>query len=316
LRWLALRTAVPFALAVLALCAFRLAVYGALVPNTFHAKPPDPPAGLLYLRSFWIYGLGVVGPLAALPALRRGGLALGLALTCGLMIAGTVWSGGDWMTGFRRFTVPALGIFVLIGVGTALAATPWRAAAAACVAAILAAHAFTATTVVRRSFSHHAWARLAELAEGSAGVSQVALVDIGVFGWRFSGSILDLVGLTDAHIGRLPGMHGRKEWDEAYFRQRHPDLVLVVGSGSWERPLGDEFLVRPFELGVLRSIVAHGGYRYHNSHPLGGTYRALVLVRDDLWLDTRVWGPPDERDLLAELRRFRERKLAALVDPP
>ena len=46
----------------------------------------------------------------------------------------------------------------------------------------------------------------------------------------FRGSILDLAGLTDAHIARGRGVHGHKEWDEAYFRQRRPDLVLVVGS--------------------------------------------------------------------------------------
>lgn len=314
LRPQALRVAAPFAGLVLALCSFRLAVYGSLVPNTFYAKPSAPSAGLLYLRSFWIYGLGIVGPLVAAPALRRDGFARGVALLCLVMILGTVWSGGDWMTGFRRFTVPTLGIFLLMGTGAALTTPRWRAAAAAGVAAVLVAHAVTASRVVQRSFRHEAWARLAALADRSPGVSQVALADVGVFGWRFRGSILDLAGLTDAHIARRPGVHGHKEWDEAYFRRRSPDLVLVVGSGSWEPPLDEDFLVRPFELGALRSIVVGGGYRYHNSQPLVGSRRMLVLVRDDLSLDPKLWGPPDSRDLLAELRRFRERRLAAVAD--
>jgi hypothetical protein len=312
----ALRIALVFGGLVAVLCGFRLIVYGALVPNTFHAKPPDPMKGLVYLRTFWVYGLGIVGPLAMIPAMRRNRFARALILLCGVMILGTVWSGGDWMTGFRRLTVPTFGIYLLMGVGASLAfasqsaaAYRMRVVAIAGVAAVLVGHGYTATSVVQRRIQPSHLKRIAVLAESSPEVSQVALVDIGIFGWYFRGSILDLVGLTDAHIGRLPGTHGHKEWDEAYFREREPELVLVMSSGSWEAPLGEAFHVRPFELGVLRSIVIEGGYRYYSSHVLESDRRLMVLVRDDVRLDSTLWGPADARDPLAELRSFRERRL-------
>ena len=46
-------------------------------------------------------------------------------------------------------------------------------------------------------------------------------------------AIYDLVGLTDGHIARLSGVHGKKAWDEEYFRRRAPDLVFIQN----DRPL-------------------------------------------------------------------------------
>jgi hypothetical protein len=248
--------------------------------------------------------------------MRRSRFARALILLCGVMILGTVWSGGDWMTGFRRLTVPTFGIYLLMGVGASIAfasqsaaAYRMRVVAIAGVAAVLVGHGYTATSVVQRGIQPGHLKRIAVLAQSSPEVSQVALVDIGIFGWYFRGSILDLVGLTDAHIGNLPGTHGHKEWDEAYFRKREPELVLVMNSGSWEAPLGEAFHVRPFELGVLRSIVIEGGYRYYSSQVLESGRRLMVLVRDDVRLDSTLWGPADARDPLAELRSFRERRL-------
>jgi hypothetical protein len=215
------------------------------------------------------------------------------------------------MPGFRRFTVPTLCLFLLFGVGAALASGRWRPLTAAAVAAVCAGHAFVATVLPQRTFDHHAAARLGVLAEATPGVDDVAVADIGRFGWHFRGRIFDLAGLTDARIARRAGRHGHKEWDEAYFRERSPDLVLVVGFGSFEEPLGEAFHVRPFEVDVLRSIVVEGGYRHHTSVPEGPASRILVFARDDVALDPALWGAPDERDLVAELRAFRARKLAS-----
>ena len=316
-RATALRAAVPFGTLVAGLCALRWSVYGELVPNTFYAKPPSSSLGFGYVGYFAIFGLGVVGPVAAVPALRRQVFPKLLAGVAAVLLLGTLWSGGDWMPGFRRLTLPTLVVFLLMGVGCALARTDgWRRACALGVAGVLAAHAFTAVTLAQRSFSHDAMRELALSAEHTAGVEEVALADIGIFGWHFRGSILDLAGLTDAHIARLPGVHGEKAWDEDYFRERSPELVLVVASGSWEPPLDEDFLVRAFELGVLRSLVVNGGYRHHAAVPMVGSRKMLVLVRDDVPLDPSLWGPPDERDVLAELRSFRERKLARATTSP
>lgn len=311
-RGTALRIALPFGAFVVALCAFRLATYGALVPNTFHAKPPSPASGLHYFASFALYGLGIVGPIAAFPALRRSRTARLAGVVAVAMVLGTIWSGGDWMPGFRRLTLPVLVLFALAGIGCGLARGGWRPACAIAIAGVFAAHAYTAVMLPQRTFDYSVREQLARAAEATPGVKAVALADIGVFGWHFRGSVFDLAGLTDAHIAALPGEHGHKEWDEAYFRERSPELVLVLGNGDWAPPLDEDFRVREFELGVLRSVVTNGGYRYHTAVPVSGTRKMLVLAREDAALDPRLWGPPDERDLVAELRAFRARKLAAV----
>lgn len=304
-----------FAIAVAGLIAFRFSVYGTLVPNTFHAKPPDPAQGLRYLQSYWIHGLGLIGPLAAVAAVRQGGAAAGLAFVIGVMGAGTVWSGGDWMTGFRRFTEVSVGLGLLMGLGVSIATGPWKRISAAAIAAMAIAEIHTGIDLVDREFDHELMARLGDRAQAQPGVSSVALVDIGVFGWHFRGRILDLAGLVDEHIGRLPGGHLAKQWDEAYFRQQAPDLVLVLAGGSWDPPLDEDFRVRPVEVGLVRSLVDHGGYTYYRPYEFDAGKRELLFVRDGLQLDPRLWGPRDSRDVLGELRAFRDRRRAGSALP-
>ena len=125
----------------------------------------------------------------------------------------------------------------------------------------------------------------------------VALADVGRFGWTFPGSIVDLMGLTDAHIAHLDGSRGEKSWDEAYFRARNPDLVLI----RCETRITDPLLVQPSipvgEQALLISILDHGGYRYHGEYPLSPGHWMLVFPRDGLTLDPQIWGPRTPRDL-------------------
>ena len=146
-------------------------------------------------------------------------------------------------------------------------------------------------------------------ARASEGVRQVALVDIGRFGWAFEGSILDLAGLTDAHIARLPGSHAQKEWDEAYFRQRHPDLVFIRSQTPIRDPLPAEPQIGVPERPLLLSILDQGGYRHHGTTSLGPGKHLLLFGREDLALDPALWGEPAQppfRELLLDFLRRRE----------
>ncbi len=293
-----LATAGIFGLCVAAMEAFRWLTYGALLPNTFHAKAPDLSAGLDYVGGFWLVGLGMLGPLAVLPALRSA-WARALLLAALVMLAGAAWSGGDWMPGFRRCSLALLVLAGLSGAGLALArgnrervlvgvgALAWLGGSLAAALSGLDAGLY----------QHDVMAALGKRAAATPGVDTVALVDIGRFGWEFEGSIVDLVGLTDAHLASLPGAHADKPWDEAWFRSRDPDLLIVRSETPIRDPLPrPPSLGRP-ELGMVRSVLDNGGYRMHTVlSPTAGQW-LMVFGRDGLVLPEGLWGPAWEKDL-------------------
>ncbi len=299
------RVIAPFLVTLAVLVLFRWFSYGELLPNTFHAKPPTTTDGLAYLKSFVLYGLGVIGPLAAIPAMQRSFSARILALVGVTMLAGSVWSGGDWMPGFRRFTIPTLCFFTLAGVGLAVARQRWRAVALASLAIVISAHLVGQGNLGFSYFNTSVFAELGKLARQTPEIQQVALTDIGRFGWEFRRSIFDLAGLTDHHIARLPGTNGRKAWDEAYFRARNPDLVLLLATNLKTSAIDDDFSLRSFDEPAFSSMLTAGGYRFHTWVPYLKDTKLLIFARDGLMLPSETWGPPAERDLLAEARSYR-----------
>ncbi|MCZ6715346.1 MAG: hypothetical protein O7B29_15510 [Deltaproteobacteria bacterium] len=298
----AARLAAPFLLTVVTVEAFRWWTYGALVPNTFYAKPPDPSEGARYVGWYFLYGLGLLGPIAMFPALRlHASLPRILALLALALTLGTLWSGGDWMPGFRRLTLVTCVAALLMGMGLGVARGGWRAAAAVGVAAAAMGNLGAAKQIEWSSYNNRVMEQLGRLAEQTPEIQSVALVDIGQFGWYFKGSIFDVVGLTDAHIAHLPGGHGRKRWDESYFRQRRPDLVILAASNFKPSPIDLDFRLRPPERWLFTSMLAGGGYRFHAAVPYSAGREALLLfAREGLELPEETWDVASSRDLFGE----------------
>jgi hypothetical protein len=148
------------------------------------------------------------------------------------------------------------------------------------------------------NYSEHAlWADLGRTANATPELNTVALADVGHFGWTFRRSIFDIAGLTDAHIAHLSGARSNKSWDEAYFRARAPDLVLLPCQSEITDPPTGMPWVQVGERDLLLSILDHGGYRYHGELPLSPGHWVLVFPRDGITLDPRAWGPRSPRDL-------------------
>lgn len=287
-----------WAVAVGALEAFRLAYYGALVPNTFHAKAPVPLDGLAYLGDWLLWGLGGLGLLAILPALRLTA-GRGLGLLALVLALGAAWSGGDWMPGHRRLSLAHLLVIGLAGLSWGAVSSPrGRGIVLAGAAAVgLGQVGLALRGADGATFDHALHAELGRRAAATPGVEAVALVDIGRFGWSFEGKIVDLVGLTDAHLARLEGGHADKPWDEAWFRAHAPDLLVARSESPVSDPLpGPLRLGRP-EVGMVRSVLEHGGYRLHTVlAPSEGKW-LLVFAAEDLELPESLWGPPWPKDL-------------------
>ncbi len=307
-RRAAIAIAAPFAVLVAGMELFRLLYFGDLLPNTFYAKPPAGSDGVRYLAHFGLFGLGVVGPLALL-GLR--GRTTPLVRVTGVLVvllaAGAAWSGGDWMPGHRRLTTVALGMNLLIGVGVACARHNHRGLVLAAASAAALANVAAAGRIDWNAYNTRMMGALGRLSSETEAVGEVALVDIGRFGWSFDGEIYDLAGLTDRHLARMPGRYGFKGWDEAYFRERSPELVLLMAPTLGKRPLQVQAM-RSWERGALASMTRGGGYAYHGAVAYMDGADVLIFRRADVELPLSIWGEPSSRDLLAEL--------AAAASPP
>src|SRR5262249_40315727 len=134
--------------------------------------------------------------------------------------------GGDWMPGYRLL-VPLLPLYaLLVGVGFTRVRTRWAIAllGLACVVP-----AFDLATRIPDFRAGHATrARTFELAYWlEQHAHSAALVDVGLIGYASDVEVVDLGGLTDARIARMPGGHLSKHIDPRLIAARDPDAIVV-----------------------------------------------------------------------------------------
>lgn len=296
LRARALPLVLPCVVAVAALEAFRLHTYGALVPNTFHAKPASAGSSTSYLVGYLSWGLGLVGVAPAVLAAKASRFARDVLLLLLALTVATALTGSDWMPGFRRYALVTLGLSLLAGAGI----RSWTTRAGKLG---LAAVALWVASNVGYSLVHGDGRRVVSLemtqlgqrANRTPGLKSAALSDIGIFGWYFRGHVHDLYGLVDATVAAGRGVHGAKEWNEAYFLSRAPDLVILRAARSSLAPGSRTLVAAPNEDGLRKTIEATGLYAPWMQLPLGenGVWSVVVLHRLGAGLPMRVWGPPN-----------------------
>ncbi len=296
-----------FAATLGALELFRLAYYGELLPNTFYAKPPWIGGGSRYLLDFALLGVGGLGFLAVIPGLRRSRpLRVVLLLGLGMALASAV-TGGDWMLGHRRLTITTLTMVIGAGVGASLARGAWRWIVGAALCCWLGGNGWAAAKELDVAwYEPTTMARVGESIQASPGVDLVAAIDIGRLGWCYEGEILDLPGLTDAHIAHLPLPEGAgggghmSRWDPDYFEARDPDLVVatITLPGGLTDPLTAMPQLRSgVEQALLYHVLDQPRFRMYNAWPASDDLHVLVFARQDLDLPEAVWGPPAPKGL-------------------
>lgn len=259
-RWTvaAAMVALP-ALTALAHASWRLHYYGAMAPNTFHAKVGVPLAmrletGFAYLLEFavqapaWGLLIGSAAWMAWRSASRR---------SAGLLIAGIVaqaayivWIGGDHMEGSRLFVpiVPLAALLVVLAVASLPRARAMR------VAPILGGALPVLAVVLRPALPTDPAAFV-----GSLTGRHIAQTwgDGAVVALNTSGSIpyfapgfryIDMLGLNDPVIARrrveaprlaMQRLPGHSKGDGAYILRRRPDYIVLgpaegsVASAPW-----------------------------------------------------------------------------------
>jgi hypothetical protein len=278
------RAALVYAALVVPLVAFRLAYYGAPLPNTFYTKvgwtTEQLARGWRYTRYAFLFPLtlpllavAAAGPIVdaiarrrlsavarRAPAPKAGSARFFVgrdreeAVAVALLLAAAwvlyVWGvGGDYEpTG--RFHMPVLALVYLAfqeGLRSVVLATTGRARRAATVAALVAGVVFglrseQATLIVleRRGWPHARRAHHDELRAAGEWFrdhtrpgTRIALSSIGALAYYADRPVIDMMGLTDAHIGRRrmaamgQGAAGHEKGDGDYVLSRRPDIILL-----------------------------------------------------------------------------------------
>jgi hypothetical protein len=265
--------------------AFRLALFDDPLPLSYRAKLGSLAHGARYTATAAVLATSLAGlGLALYGALRgrRDDRAIAIALLAHLLAV--VLAGGDWMPGYRLL-VPVLPLYAMLAaVGAARLSIRRPRLAVLGVALACALPALDlATRIGDLRASARNRARIAPLARLLASDARVvALVDVGYLGLSSGVEVVDLGGLTDPVIARMPGGHLEKRIDPEYLRARDPD-VIVLHSASPPR-IGNDGALRAFDgypverrLAAIPFVREH--FRVHAVIDYAPGYHYLVLVR-------------------------------------
>lgn len=333
-RYLA-RLTVPFAAIVGLHLLFRIGYYGHLVPNTFFAKFGVPlPAGLPsrgeYLTRFLLEGLDpfvVFVALAGLFVIARVRVPAARLVAAGAVfgIVNVAVSGADFMIGFR-YLVPYLPLmYVAAALGAAWVLERWPA-----LGKIEAALLVVAVAEAGRGYAHsrdrlHSFEELRRRVATDTGVAlgqwmkehlpagtRVATVDIGAIGFHSSLPVLDLSGLTDTAIARLPGDILDRRLDlDALFQRDIGAFVLV--SRAPGPPRGHAVIGSYWPPGSARALLSDArmkdGYSFTARYP---SYVRLERLADGSWQPEAAGAHvADERDNSYFLELYLRNDIAA-----
>jgi len=232
--------------------AFRLVSYGALQPNTFHAKVGwslvDLSMGLGYLAEYLsVYGpLLVVAFLGLLHVVTRQRTVLLLGTILAVYTTAIVWEGGDSFPLLRFFAplmpfvclLAAHGLHSLMAEGAALRRAV--AVAALCLVSVLPSfHGAQHDRVAHDTRDVKVWTEIGRYLNITLGPEDsVALNPVGAVGYYCDRTVIDMLGINDAVIARsapVPGPAGHRRADGPYVLSRRPTLILI----GWNHPLAD-----------------------------------------------------------------------------
>ena len=228
----------------LALALWAWSYYGDPLPNTYYAKAHPlsltlVDRGLHMTRKFFTDYLGAPALILALWALAprgsldsRGWLPLAVLAT---FLAFFLRIGGD-MLQYHRMWLPVLPMLaLLLAEGVARLPLPAaRVGLAALVVALTLPNSFVGANIryLREDDAfleglHRIAERLRELPEGTV----VAANNVGILGYTSRLHVLDMLGLTDAHIARAPGKRvgiaAHESHDGKYVLDSRPDLIVL-----------------------------------------------------------------------------------------
>jgi hypothetical protein len=113
---------------------------------------------------------------------------------------------------------------------------------------------------------------IADARPALAGARSVATLDAGWVGASTDADILDLAGVTDPRIARLPGGHTSKQLPRELLSERGVDAVL----GLWDDSRNDWYRATDARVAAMAEAA---GFARVREFPLPGTRFRYVLYR-------------------------------------
>lgn len=246
--------------------ALRLWLFGTAAPLAVVAKRPDASRGLAYVGA----SLVLVGAcqLVSSGLLRKGPrLARWAAIAFVAHSASVVLAGGDWMALSRLF-VPALPVLVYAAASIARLGGTIPPAVRAVGASAGALFAWNSVGWDLGRVGRDRADLVRELGPTLVEARTIAAVDVGWVGAAAPGAqVVDLAGVTDPTVARLPGPHTAKKIPDGFLELREVDTLVL------NLP-GDEAIAEPWQ----HSRFNHGVERYLALEP-GLAERFVVVAR-------------------------------------
>ncbi|HEX7478308.1 MAG TPA: hypothetical protein VF331_10915 [Polyangiales bacterium] len=215
---------------------FRRLLFGAWLPLSYYAKLGTPAQGLQHALGAALVLAGLFGLVLPIAAWLRGRSDdRSAALLLAGQVVAVVFAGGDWMPGFRLFA-PLLPIYVSLCAVGAVRLARSQLGAVVALLCLLFACAVPATDLLTRMPDLRAAGAGRERVGRALALQlqkaahRVALVDIGYLGYISTLQVVDLAGITDPEIARLPGGHLDKHVSDALLARRAPDAVVLHAS--------------------------------------------------------------------------------------
>lgn len=264
----------PFLLVAL----LRASLFGVAAPLSSIAKRPDPTLGLSYAAASALLA-GFVGLVAPRALARADRYARFVWLAALVHLAAIAFAGGDWMP-LSRLVVPALPVLALAVAELARVASPrWVLLR---LGLALAGEIFVWWTQGPKldRVGRERAALIAEVAPQLEGARVIAALDVGWLGAAApAASIVDLAGVTDPEVARLPGSHTNKRLPEGFLEERRVELLLL--QVPVDVPVAEPWTATPFVRGVERRLAAEPGAaeRFQPVARTGGRAQYLLLRR-------------------------------------
>jgi hypothetical protein len=264
---------------LIAVALLRYFWFGSPAPLSLSAKPPDLWPGVKYAAAATLLTgppLALIAPLA----LTRSGSKAGVLVAA--LAAHTVsmaLAGGDWMKHFR-LEVPVLPTALLALAELTPHASRFfgaiRLGLALLVSLVAAVDALPSRHVLRDRLE-----TIARLRPVLTGARMVATVDIGIVGAATPAAVLDLAGITDPTIARLPGGHTSKRVPEGLVESRGVDrAVLLLAPGTRAADPWQDSQFSHLVAARLAAMPLLSSFEPSAEVPIGRTaYRYLVLER-------------------------------------
>jgi arabinofuranosyltransferase len=268
------------------LLAFRLALFGHLLPLSVSAKPALLANGFAYVRDALLSPRACLLTVSLVAALRWGGARVRvLVLASAAHVAALLLAGGDWMPGRRLFAplVPVLALTIALG------SVRWglrrpRTSSAVLLALLLSSVYELAPELARvRGAAQLQRTRLPELARlVCTARPPVVAVDVGALGVACpEQTFVDLGGLTDNELAHAHGAHLDKRISAAWLARKRPGLLLLH---SRDRPKIDGarrvrwFAGYPIERRVLGFAFVQAGYEVQQVYEYADDYFYVLLT--------------------------------------